>query len=532
MPSPSTIRRLSIAVLLAASWVSPLSAADDADAPAPGHKLALLIAVRQYNKNELRPLQHTENDVNGLEKALKGAGYRRVVLMTQTLGAEETRYLPTGANIRKELRGILADRREGDSVVIALSGHGVQFQGKDEHFFCPADARLADRSTLISITDLYRDLEKCGAGFKLMFVDACRNDPQSDNSKARAEVDLESVTRPQRQKPPGGLAVLFSCSQGEKSFESSQLKQGVFFHYVLKGLEGAADYNRDRRISLDELSLFVKSEVPEHVKEEFDADLRQMPELVGATRGLVPIVELAALTPDRPLPAPPAKPLATPKPLGPRPGLMKYVNEVRFRSASQNKLHNIGTAILNFEQEHKKLPAAVLMSSAGKPLLSWRVQLLKYLDEDLYKRFKLDEPWDSPHNKTLISLMPDVYKALGSEAGEGKTNYLTVRGADTPFPGTSARSLLEIQAKDGTADTVAVVEVSDAAAVTWTAPEDYPLDPKDPKKNVVGLRAYGFLTLHVDGSVRYVKADAPAQSVLNLFRMNDGNRIDASVFEQ
>lgn len=532
MTSPSILRRLSVAVLLAASWVSPLPAADDADAPAPGHKLALLIAVRQYNKNELRPLQHTENDVNGLEKALKGAGYRRVVLMTQTLGAEETRYLPTGTNIRKELRGILADRREGDSVVIALSGHGVQFQGKDEHFFCPADARLADRSTLISITDLYRDLEKCGAGFKLMFVDACRNDPQSDNSKARAEVDLESVTRPQRQKPPGGLAVLFSCSQGQKSFESSQLKQGVFFHYVLKGLEGAADYNRDRRISLDELSLFVKSEVPEHVKEEFDADLRQMPELVGATRGLVPIVELAALTPDSAPPATPGKPLATPKPIGSFSAFKKFSDDIRFKSASQLNLRHIGEAFDNFNIVYKTLPAAVFTSQAGKPLLSWRVQLLKYLDLDLYNRFNFDEPWDSPHNKALIPLMPDVYKAPGSEAGEGKTNYLTIRSADTPFPGTKAVSYLDVEAKDGKTDTVAVVEVSDAAAVTWTAPEDYPLDPKDPKKNLVGLRAYGFLTLHLDGSVRYVKTGAAPQSVLNLFRMNDGNSIDSSIFEQ
>lgn len=298
-------------VLLTA--IASLPAADDA----PGQKLALLVAVRQYNKNELRPLSYTENDVNGLSKTLASAGYRRVVLMTQTVGAEETRFLPIAANIRKELRGLLADRKEGDSVLIALSGHGVQFRGKDEAFFCPADAKLSDRSTLISLNDLYKDLEKCGAGFKLMIVDACRNDPQSDNSKARSEIDLESVTRPQVKRPPGGVAALFSCSEGEKSFESGQFRQGVFFHYVLKGLEGAADYNKDRKVSLDELSLYARTEVPEHVKDEFDADLRQMPELVGKTRGLVPLVELAPLTPDRPL-LPPKATLAPPKLATPR----------------------------------------------------------------------------------------------------------------------------------------------------------------------------------------------------------------------
>ncbi|MCC7423183.1 MAG: SUMF1/EgtB/PvdO family nonheme iron enzyme [Planctomycetaceae bacterium] len=303
-------------VLAPASILLTASASTPAAEDVPGRKLALLVAVRQYNRNELRPLNHTENDVNGLAKTLATAGYRRVVLMTQTVGAEETRFLPTAANIRKEIRGLLADRKEGDSVLIALSGHGVQFRGKDEAFFCPADARLADRSTLISLNELYHDLEKCQAGFKLMLVDACRNDPQSDNSKARSEVNLESVTRPQLKRPPGGLAVLFSCSEGEKSYESAELKRGVFFHYVLKGLDGAADYNTDRKVSLDELALYVRNEVPEHVKEEFDADLRQMPELVGRTRGLVPLVELAGLTRDKPLP-PPKATFAPPNPTTP-----------------------------------------------------------------------------------------------------------------------------------------------------------------------------------------------------------------------
>ena len=48
-----------------------------------------------------------------------------------------------------------------------------------------------------------------------------------------------------------------------------------------------------------------------------------------------------------------------------------------------------------------------IADSTGKPGLSWRVAILPYLEQDtLYKQFKLDEPWDSPHNKKLIRQMP------------------------------------------------------------------------------------------------------------------------------
>src|SRR5262245_56646428 len=74
-------------------------------------RYALLIGVRKYDKNELRDLLYTENDVSALAKVLKEAGYKRVVLMTQTVGAEEPRYLPLAANIRNELKGLLAIRQ-------------------------------------------------------------------------------------------------------------------------------------------------------------------------------------------------------------------------------------------------------------------------------------------------------------------------------------------------------------------------------------------------------------------------------------
>jgi uncharacterized caspase-like protein len=194
----------------------------------------------KYDPNELRGLPYSEPDVVELSGVLKAEGYKpgNVVLMTQTAGADDTRFLPLAANLRKELKLLLDEMDEDDSVLIALAGHGVQFQGENENYFCPADAMLADKSTLIPLSEIYKALENSRAGLKVLLVDACRNDPQSQNSRDREVVKLDSVTRPQRTPPPGGVVAFFSCSEGEKAFEHAELKRGVFFHFVIQALKG------------------------------------------------------------------------------------------------------------------------------------------------------------------------------------------------------------------------------------------------------------------------------------------------------
>jgi formylglycine-generating enzyme required for sulfatase activity len=260
-------------------------------APPQGEKYALLVGVREYDKNELRNLPYTEADVEALADVLRKAGYQRVVLMTQTEGAKQSRFLPLAANIRKSLKGILQDRTENDSVLIAFAGHGVQYQDEAENYFCPMDAKLTDKKSLISLTEVYKDLEKSEAGTRLLFVDACRNDPRSDPSLAVDRIKLESVTRPQRALPPGGVAAFFSCSAGEKAYENSELKHGVFFHFVIEGLKGKAADEKGK-VDLDDLVRYTKRRVTDFVKEQYGDDVRQMPELIGKTRGLVSLVNI------------------------------------------------------------------------------------------------------------------------------------------------------------------------------------------------------------------------------------------------
>ncbi len=271
----------------------PPGALADEEAPA-GKQYALLVGVRNYRKDELRRLEYAENDVNDLARVLKAAGYRRVILMTQgeAAAAGDDELLPTADNIRTQLKGLLEDRKPEDTVLVAFSGHGVQPRDKKEHYFCPMDARLRDVSTLVSLMEVYEQLGACRAGAKVLLADCCRNDPRAGQDKgASSAVALESVTRPQAEPTPGGVAALFSCSEGEKSYESNRLQHGVFFHFVIEGLKGKAA-NRRGEVTLEHLAAYVKDEVPDQVKDDVGAGARQMPHLVGDLSGSAALVKV------------------------------------------------------------------------------------------------------------------------------------------------------------------------------------------------------------------------------------------------
>jgi hypothetical protein len=281
LPSLAFVSGL-VAVLLLASG----RAAAQAE---PGDKYALLVGVRAYESPELNPLKYPEADVTDLARELREQGYRdeNIVLLTQRSAVSTPRLAPRAGNIRQQLQLLLRDRRREDTVLVAVAGHGVQLRGSSGSYFCPVDARLDDRNTLISLDEIYKELQQSPAGFKLLLADACRNDPLAHTSRSPT-ASLESVTRPTVAPPPGGVAAFFSCSAGEVAFEDDTLKHGVFFHFVIQGLHGEAA--KGSEVTLPGLEEFVKQRVNDFVRAR--RGVRQMPELVSRTRGLVSLAHI------------------------------------------------------------------------------------------------------------------------------------------------------------------------------------------------------------------------------------------------
>jgi formylglycine-generating enzyme required for sulfatase activity len=245
-----------------------------------GRAYAFLVACQGYDKKELRPLRFAQNDMTAFAKALIDSGYDkdRMVLMHD---GQERRYLPEAAKIKEELTLILDELGPSDTLIVAFSGHGVQHKGDKRVYFCPLDARLEGKTNMIAMDWLYGQMKKCKARLKLLLVDACRNDPRSALGKGRAEVELANLGL--AEEPPKGVMAVFSCSEGQESFEDPDLKHGIFFHHVLKGWNGAAA-NKQGKVTLGELIEYVEESTPKYARLHLKA--RQKPEHQGEGSGI------------------------------------------------------------------------------------------------------------------------------------------------------------------------------------------------------------------------------------------------------
>jgi hypothetical protein len=231
---------------------------------ADGKKLALLVGVDKYAEGSgFRPLPYTERDVEQLAAILIKSGYRPgdVRVLTMKRGSEDTRFLPSFRNIRREFDLLAKGRKPADSLLVALSGHGVKRNDKGSTpgaFFCPLDADITDPTTLISLASLYDMLKESRAAVKVMLVDACQNDPTEGKSGA-----IPFSPPP----PPPSVAALFACSDGEVAWDARDLGggHGVFFHYVIEGLKGQADTDHNNQVTLAELAAFTEEKVPDYV---------------------------------------------------------------------------------------------------------------------------------------------------------------------------------------------------------------------------------------------------------------------------
>ena len=204
------------------------------------------------------------------------------------------------------------------------------------------------------------------------------------------------------------------------------------------------------------------------------------------------------------------------------------------QQGSINNLKQVGLALHNYADVHKAFPAAANIDKEDKPLLSWRVHLLPYIGQDvLYRKFHLDEPWDSEHNKTLIDQMPPLFGAWDNPAlsKQGKTRFVVPRGKGTMFDGngktegTTPLGTTFRQIRDGESNTLMVVEAAPDAAVIWTKPDDLVIDFKNPLKNLQGNQNNVFHVLFADGSVRAISETINADTLKALFTKDGGERI-------
>ncbi|MCA9140749.1 MAG: DUF1559 domain-containing protein [Planctomycetales bacterium] len=192
---------------------------------------------------------------------------------------------------------------------------------------------------------------------------------------------------------------------------------------------------------------------------------------------------------------------------------VQAAREAARRMTASNELKQIGLALHNYHSAYKKLPDAASRDEAGNPLLSWRVAILPFIEQQaLYEEFHQDEPWDSPHNIKLLERMPSVYVDPSVPVQPGYTVFQLPVGTGLMFEDDGKRKFRDVL--DGLSNTIMAIETSRGAAVPWTKPDDWHVDMQDPLAMTGDSHQNGFHVLMGDGAVIFI-----AKSIdLGLFR--------------
>jgi hypothetical protein len=203
----------------------------------------------------------------------------------------------------------------------------------------------------------------------------------------------------------------------------------------------------------------------------------------------------------------------------------------------KSNLDQIGMALRSYETKHGTLPPAFIPDENGKPMHSWRVLLLPFLDEQgLYDRYDFNEPWDGPNNSQLFIQIPDVYACPTDRDARplGETSYMVVIGDKTLFPDSDPTSIAQVQ--DDPATTIIVVETP-ATGVQWMEPRDLKAGRMQFVINggfgqeMGSHHEAGAHVLMVDGTVHFLGDDTPSDYIEGMTTISSGEPIPLEVID-
>jgi hypothetical protein len=199
-----------------------------------------------------------------------------------------------------------------------------------------------------------------------------------------------------------------------------------------------------------------------------------------------------------------------------------FFEHYQLRNQSNEKLSTLALAMHNYAGAHEGRLPRTANGRPGEPGgLSWRVALLPYLGEEaLYKEFHLDEPWDSPHNFTLLPRMPDVYRPPRNYRTPYATYYQVITGNAGAFRDNRAPRLPKDFNPRGTSNTILIVEA--AEAVPWTKPADLVYDDGGPLPKFGGVHRHRFFAALADRSVIVIWWSNYREDVLRCYLKPDG----------
>ena len=213
-----------------------------------GVGIALIVGISNYDI--LGPLSNCREDAEAIHDILMARGYapERVVLLTDDAKTPENR--PTYTSIKRRIKQVCDFSTPKDSLVIYFAGHGTSIDG--EGYLIPQDGDEKDRENSISLTKLQQQMQNSKAGRKLLVLDACHS-----GSATRGVSGIAPSLK------TAGVHVMASCAENELSHPDPDSKHGIFTRYLLEGVDGKADTDKNGSVTQKELFEYVQKSMME-----------------------------------------------------------------------------------------------------------------------------------------------------------------------------------------------------------------------------------------------------------------------------
>ena len=205
------------------------------------------------------------------------------------------------------------------------------------------------------------------------------------------------------------------------------------------------------------------------------------------------------------------------------------------RQVSMNNEKNIMLAMHNYMSTYGEFPPAYLADKDGKPMHSWRVLILPFIEQqNLYNQYDMSKPWDSPENMQVANTMPATYRSpldTDNKPNSNITSYLLFAGKGSVFDGKEKITFASFP--DGLSNTLALCEV-DNSGVVWTQPTDLDAEKldfiihsmKDQRPGqIYSAASGGTITGMFDGSVRFISDKVAPEMLRSAVDPKDGTPV-------
>ena len=239
----------------------------------PRDAIAIIIGVERYRR--IPAAEFANRDASAfVDYAVRALGVRQEsikLLLDEKADAAEIlvafrNWLPTRVNKGKT------------DVYVFYSGHGLPSPDGNSLYFLPHEANrdLLDR-TAISQSELVEALQRASPKSVTMFIDSCYSGQSRTGETLLASARPIAVTGKQSSFPPN-FTVISASAPDQISSSSPDLKHGIFSYYLMRGMEGEADGNKDGQITVAEMQTYLSERVS---RRAMGMNRTQQPQVIG-----------------------------------------------------------------------------------------------------------------------------------------------------------------------------------------------------------------------------------------------------------